>query len=153
MRRGLTLIEILVALSIFAVGVTAVIGLLTVASTTHKRAINRVSAAWLAESLFDEMDARLTTAFDLADFPTVSGETRLIERDYELVGYDGYRADIYLTPLSDPDGQALGLPPHQFLCEIEIHWQLRGGANSERFRTILVRRLDVATGTQPGPPR
>lgn len=153
MRRGLTLIEILVALSIFAVGVTAVIGLLTVASTTHKRAINRVSAAWMAESLFDEMDARLTSAFDLADYPGVSGETRRIEQAYELNGYEGYRADIYLTPIDDPDAQALGLPPQQFLCEIEIHWQLRGGANSEWFRTILGRRLDVATGTQPGPPR
>ncbi len=151
-RRGLSLVEILVSLSIFAVGVTAVIGLMTVATTTHKRAVNRVSAAWMAESLFDEMAARLTPAFNIADLPPGEGPSYAVATGVEREGFEGYFADVFLTPIEHPDDAALGLPPGEFLCEIRIHWRIRGQANSELFRTILVRRLDVGTGTLAGPP-
>ena len=62
--NGFTLIEVLMALGILAFGLVTVLGVFTMATTTHKRAIDRVNSALLAESVIDDLQEELGPSFD-----------------------------------------------------------------------------------------
>lgn len=72
-----TLLEIMVALGIMAVGMTAALGLLTAATTTGRRAENYVQTALAADIAFSEIQSKLTFQFDHKELPTLSPEDRL----------------------------------------------------------------------------
>jgi len=62
MRHGFTLIEILLAIGILAVGITSVLFLFTMGARSHNRADDRTKAALLAEAVFNQIKADLAEA-------------------------------------------------------------------------------------------
>ncbi len=61
--RGFTLLEIIIALGILAVGSTAALALLVAATATGKHAENLVNSALIADTLFTEVEAELNGGF------------------------------------------------------------------------------------------
>ena len=57
-RRGMTLLEVLLTLAIFLVGSVGIIGLFTAASVLHKDAVDRRTAAYIAETVLAHVQAQ-----------------------------------------------------------------------------------------------
>jgi prepilin-type N-terminal cleavage/methylation domain-containing protein len=74
LQGGFTLVEILIALGVLAFGLVAVLGLMAAATTTHKKAVDRVNAALLADSIMADIDSALTVGFDETKLPVRESE-------------------------------------------------------------------------------
>ncbi len=126
-RSGLTLIEILVALAILAVGATAALSLLGAATGVARDAAMSARAALLAHSLTAELSAAYDLSVDLRALG--AGEER------EAPDSPGLRYKWELEPYGDR-GEA-----------VRVHLTMRWQAGSERveeFYTLLRRRLRAA---------
>jgi len=75
-KHGFTLLEVMIALGILAIGLTAALGLFTAAAASGRRAEQLVNASMLADSEIAEIEARLTGSFKLKDFSPLSPEDR-----------------------------------------------------------------------------
>ena len=58
-RSGFTLIEILLAIGILAIGITAVLFLFTMGARSHRRAVDRTRSSLLAETVINQIRADL----------------------------------------------------------------------------------------------
>jgi prepilin-type N-terminal cleavage/methylation domain-containing protein len=145
-RAGFTLVEVLVALGIMAIGITAVIGVFTMATTTHKRAIDATSAALIAQSAVAELRGALTVRFDAAALPVAGGGGAAPDAPAPVLAwrrgahdpsFPGYSYDVLLTPLdakkpSDAD---------VFHVEVRVKWLATGQQRGETFHTVATRRV------------
>jgi prepilin-type N-terminal cleavage/methylation domain-containing protein len=146
-RRGFSLLEVIVAIGIVTVGVTAVLALFAAGVDTHKRSIDQSNAALAAQSLAAELEAKYTVArIDAWKAKTLkSGKKRVEDRDYlqdipargkehpEIPGFPGYLYGVKFIPL-DAEGNAV-------LARIEILWRKGGGAPAtEEFPVVLLKR-------------
>jgi prepilin-type N-terminal cleavage/methylation domain-containing protein len=155
-ERGFTLVEILVAMAILAFGLTAVIGLFTLATATHKRAIDGTTAALVAERAMAEVRGGLTLAFDASSLPRLAAvdpqaspppdpETRVLTRDGTFDGFPGYAFDVYLTPLegaSPRDAEA-------YLLEVRVRWKTQGRDRASHFQSVVFRRVAMRDVSGP----
>ncbi|MBL4846963.1 MAG: prepilin-type N-terminal cleavage/methylation domain-containing protein [Planctomycetes bacterium] len=156
--RRFSLLEVIVALGVLAIGATAAFGLLVAAASAGRRAEHQVNASLLAES---ELNAvRLDPTIPLTDYPLASEaeavvgedappgahlrgtqqdglETRYLVRDGAWSRYPGYRYDIAITPLQSPEPNK----PWEFLVELEVRWASKGRRRSARYSTVRVLSL------------
>ena len=124
-RQGFTLIEVLVALMILAVGLVSVFALFAAAARSHKRAVDEERASMLAQKVIAEVRAKLTApnpmplAKDLSDpdFPDV------------------YKYDVELVPLSKEKDT--------FILRVRVKWPVQGREESELFETMISRKPDI----------
>ncbi len=175
-RRGFSLLEIIVAMGVLAIGATAAFGLLVAATAAGRRAEHHVNAAVLAESLLNDLHgyplgpnaledlevAELTagdeagspqdTAADPSDPPgpavAAAGPTRYLAQDLEREDFPGYVTDVTITPLEGP----VPNEPWHFLVEVEVRWSERGKRRSAVFAKVMLRNashLDRVTAAGP----
>ncbi len=135
-------------MAILAVGLTAVIGLFTLATATHKRAIDQTTAALVAETVMADVRGSLTLGFDVAALPLLSAvdpqaggapTTRVLKRDGSLTGYPGYAFDAYLTPVGTADAARADT----FLLEVHVRWKASGRDRGATYQTVVSRRVAV----------
>ncbi len=126
-RRGFTLIEVLVALGILALGIGGVMAIFVAASATHRRALDETTAAIIAETVIAEQRAAFNRSH--SDDP--------VPLDHAPVpGYELYRVSVRPVALArDP---LLGRTVHMYL-EVEVHYNSQGRPRSETYRTVLFR--------------
>lgn len=159
--RGFTLLEVIVALGVLAIGATAALGLLVAGATAGRRAERHVDAALLAESLIsdvrgypldraalDELEpwspreqdplAEPAPGADAGAAPPA--ETRFLARDLERADYPGYLADVLVTPLASPAGGEVW----HLLIEVEVRWSERGQDRSAIFSKVVLRTATAA---------
>lgn len=169
-RSGFTLLEIIVALGVLAIGATAAFALLVAAASAGRRAEHQVNAALIADLVLDDLKADLTVDLDLTDYPLASdvlaerqaaGQlppgaptapnplTRFIERDTVLPAYPDYKVDVAITPIPGPVPDQ----PWQFLVEVEVRWADQGQRRSSTFGVILTRTAAHLDNPQPKPGR
>ena len=141
---GFSLLEVLVALGIVTVGITAVLALFATGVDTHKRAVDQSNAALAVQSLASEIEARYTVARIDAwkralkkkgKKAGVDGYLRDIDdrRPVDVPGFPGYRYSVKFTPL-DPEGNAV-------LARFRIFWRKGGGrAVTEVIPVVLLKR-------------
>jgi prepilin-type N-terminal cleavage/methylation domain-containing protein len=142
---GFTLIEVLVALAIMAVGVTAAIALLTAATTMHKRAIDLTNAALVADAALAEVRGAVTLSFDpkplavhrpgTADAPPVL----IWKKDATNADYKGYVYDLLLTPIGTIEPDAADA----FLAEVKVRWKSAAQSRTMEFKTVVLRKVAV----------
>lgn len=169
-QAGFTLLEIMVALGVLAIGASAAFALLVAAASAGRRAEHHVNAALLADTVIDDLKADVTFDLDLSDLPLASAvlaeqeqngplppgsptapnpETRYVRRDAVSPSYPDYKYDVAITPIAGPVPDQ----PWEFLIEVEVRWSDQGQRRNALFSAILVRTVTHLDNPQPGPRR
>lgn len=169
-RAGFTLLEIIVALGVLAVGATAAFALLVAAASAGRRAEHEVNAALLADTVIDDLKADVGLDLDLSDLPLASDvlaeqqqrgdalpgapaapnpETRYVRRDAVSPSYPDYKYDVAITPIPGPVPDQ----PWEFLIEVDVRWSDQGQRRNALFSAVLVRTVTHLDNPQPQPGR
>ena len=118
-RSGFTLVELLVAVFIFSVGIVGVLALFTGAARAGRRAQEETEAALVASSVASELRSeveagrKIVAAVDHPHFPR-------------------YKYSVSSTQL-DKAGR-------EFYVEITVTWMRAGKLREEKFSTIILRK-------------
>lgn len=168
---GFTLLEVMVALGVLAIGATAAFGLLVAAASTGRRAEHEVQAALIAENAFNDLQRDMVSVqLDALDDLPLAGspeaplpdptlrpaaETRYLlhhsrPEQYPawMRAFPGYSLDVTITPLEGPvPDQAW-----QYLVEVDVRWSERGKRRGTTFATILLRGFTHLENPAPPPP-
>jgi prepilin-type N-terminal cleavage/methylation domain-containing protein len=150
-RKGFTLIEILMALTILLVGIVGVYAIFAVGLINHKRAVDNTTAGMLAGSLFDDIAANYDTYYydrnkngcpdrsedgnrnGLDDWfePTSSGRLPL-----PIPYRRGYRYEIRYERGAEV--------PNELFVTVRIFWEGQGTERAETFtRTVFIKNLEA----------
>ena len=119
-KEGFTLVELLVALFIFTVGIVGVMALFTGAARTARRAQEETEAALVASSVAAELRSEVESGRKIA---------AVVDRQH--ADFADYTYSVTSVQLDD-EGM-------EFFVEITVSWR-RGGGRSEKFQTIIVRK-------------
>lgn len=141
-HRGFSLLEVLVALTIFSIGLIGLAGLLIVSVKTNHSAYLRSQASFLAQSMADRMRANSSAVWDgvyntsggaIASIPTcpcsytdVAKRDRYIFKQQLSDQLPAGAATIACTRTAGgptlTKQQILGHPPFDGLCTIVVTW-------------------------------
>ncbi len=153
--RGFSLLEVIVALGVLAIGATAAFALLVAAAAAGRRAEHNVNAALIAETILNDVQGELTENFRLDDHESAAdaapipgqrpdpdraapaADTRYLARNEAWPAYPGYTYDIAVTPLPGPVPDE----PWQYLVQVEVRWSNRGKRRSAVFSTVLLKTI------------
>ena len=137
-QSAFTLIEILLAIGILAIGITSVMFLFTMGARSHRRAVDRTRAALLADAVINQIKADLALA--MPERYAVDAEKNIepiadaTHADYPEFTYTVEFAKLYPT---DPHGAF-------YKVRVIIRWGDpaldRTRRNSEVYETILRRK-------------
>ena len=126
-RAGFTILEILVALAILLLGMTAVLGLLTFGATLSRTALLRTTAASAAEGVLADLEERM--------FPLENGEAgppiQIVDRALPGVPDVVYSA----RATENPDD------PLEYRVDVEMAWKTAGVRRARRFSALLLREV------------
>lgn len=122
-RKGFTLVEILVALAILAIGATSAMSLLAAATAMHKKAVDQVNSAFIAETVVSEIESRMLTATG-AVTPYGNGS---------VDGFPDYFYEFQLSPVDNS--------PYEYFVNVRVSWKEKGVTKIQDFQTILLRRI------------
>jgi prepilin-type N-terminal cleavage/methylation domain-containing protein len=162
-RAGFTLLEIIVALGVLAIGATAAFSLLIAGASAARRAEHEVDAALLAETMLNDVRADPSLNLDLDALPTaqsltdqdaripppVNPETRYVVHDEVDPRWPDYHYDVAITPLDGP----IPKEAWSFLVEVAVRWSDRGKTQDWRLATVMVRGLTQTQNPRPSPRR
>ncbi|MHC4607612.1 MAG: type IV pilus modification PilV family protein [Planctomycetota bacterium] len=120
---GFTLIEVLVAIMIFAIAVAAILPLFAVGTAAHRRGIDQTETALLADRVFAKLQAGLHSKKPKNIKDGVMGD-----------GMYRYDAEFFPFDKNDPMCSA-------FIVKVRVKWKLGGVEQVEEFETVLLRRI------------
>ncbi len=124
-NRGFSLIEILIALAILAVGLVSVFSLFAAATSTHRRGVDHTTTSLLALAALAEAKEALQGDRSPADLEGKS-----------LPGFpEGYTYDITFEPIGDAR--------IEYKVTVKVKRQRGGEPQVEEFETVLVRQRKV----------
>jgi type II secretory pathway pseudopilin PulG len=128
----MTLMEILVALGIMAIGFASVLVLFGYAFKAHKQGVDRTQAALLAQKIYSEMSV-MAIAWNTADIVIDKSDKRF---GHVLDGFeDTFSARINYEPI--------GQTGDMLKVAIEIRWMIQGDQRSEIFVSVVRRRIEL----------
>ncbi len=134
MRRpptGFTLLEVIVALAILTLGISSALALFTAATAAHKRAIDRVNAAAIAEHAIADIESALARG-STVDELRVNPPFDAIRNNWP-----GYEVGVEFTPATGANAEDL------MLLELTIRFGSDVTARAYRFRQLLTREILV----------
>lgn len=117
-ERGFSLLEILMALAVLAIGMVGVFALFGIATTNHRRATDQVGVGVVAQRALAEAQTR----FAAGDTSSAKG--------LGFPEYPGFRYDLDAEPLPGP--------LTRYAVKITVTWQFRGRPTTEVFETVLL---------------
>ena len=105
--RGFSLLEIIVALSVFMVGASSVFALFMAGARAQQRAKDMSNAARAATTIFAELEAKWTYAGDRAKRGKAAGDPYPVpaagKPPWYIPGFRKYMFDVQYTPIDDDD--------------------------------------------------
>jgi len=131
-RGGFTLIEVVLAMLVLLIGMTAILGLLSFGAALSRTASLRSGAAGAIDAVVADLEESLfpLQLDELGD--EVAGEPRDVN-EHEIPGYPGL---VYTTKsTSNPEN------PLEYKVEVEMKWAVGGTTRSKRFTTLLLREV------------
>ena len=161
--RGFTLLEVLVAVLIFSLGLLGLAGLLAVSVKTNHAAYMRTQATFIAQGMADRMRANVlglwkqsynfalapaaagavptTCSTAACDYPDVATRDLAVWQNQLTTFLPSPKAMINCTTTQTPStDQMLMLPPYSGTCEMLITWgdvsNLESKANSTLPETV-----------------
>ena len=127
-RAGFTILEVLVAMAILLVGMTAVLGLLTFGAALTRTAELRNEGASAVESVLADLEESF---FPLDAQGALQDPRPILERP--LAGLPGLAYSARAE--RNPDR------PREWRVDVEVSWLSAGVRRDRTFRTILVQEL------------
>ena len=144
-NEGFTLIEILLAIGILAIGITAVLSLFAVGARSHSRAINRTRSALLAEAVIHQVQADLAAPELPACYKVDGVNLGLVDAGGQpLVNltrkdFPGFYYNVTFTPYE--------AGTDYYRVSVEVRWGAESAPadsrNSETYETILPRKRSL----------
>lgn len=128
---GFSLIEVVVALAILALGMTSAIALFAAATAAHRTAIHQSQAADLAEWALADIESALLLGADPSELVN-NPPTEAIARDWP-----GYRLEVSIVPAAGEAGE------DEALVGVGVLWSTRGRDERLEFQQIVVRRTQI----------
>ena len=125
--RGMTLIEVLLAMAILVTGLVAIFALLNSGFSSHKRAIQETEAAMVASSALDELRANFARGI----LPASDGK----EAWHPSPDFPNFRFRKQIFPLNT--SQNTGVGDMEYFVRLEVKWKERGDDKSTRIDTIM----------------
>ena len=129
-RRGMTLIEILMAFAILVAGLTGIFALLLTGMHSHQRAVNETDASILAASVLADTRGEF---FNDKEVRTDGKDTFKPCKDNPMYSYN--RTIIAL----DTRKGAEGIVDREYFVRVEVRWSERGENKSLNVDTIMFR--------------
>ncbi len=130
-KKGFSLLEVIVAMAILTLGITAAISLFTAATAAHKRAIDRTHATMIAEHVFADVESALERG--------LSPEQVQTEPPLEEVrkNWPGYEVQILFYTVDTPNAA------DEILLEVRIYWRYRGETREQVFQQLITRATQI----------
>lgn len=137
-RRGFTILEVLVAMSILLVGMSAILGLLSFGAAMTRTAALKSAGAITVDAIAADLEESLfPLELDPATREWTVGKPVAIERR-ELANYPGVNYSARATP--DPNDKRPG-GPLRYRVDIEVEWTAGGRVRSKNFQTLMLRQV------------
>ena len=121
---GFTLLEVIISLAILVLGLSSILPLFAVGTTSHKRGIDQTMVSLIAPHITARLQERL---YEIN--PPV-----LTDQVYAELGRT-YKYDATFTPLDPGDATRVA-----FIVRVTVRWSENAALHSESFSTILLRR-------------
>lgn len=136
---GFTIVEIVVAMGVLLLGMSAILGLLTFGATMTRAAAMRGSASTSVEAVVADLEE---TLFPITRDPQTGdwsvGEPATVT-SVAVPGYPGLTYTAKAVP--DPSELSARDGPLRYLVTVEMHWTAGGRARSKSFQTLLLRQV------------
>ncbi len=131
-RRGFTLLEIVLSMAILFLGLTAVLGFLSVGAALAQSALLRGESAQAVEAVVADLEE---TLFELlaGEALGAAGAPRPV-RERAVPGVPGLVYSAVVTPDPDP----VAGRPLAYRVDVELGWSASGGRRVRRFTTLLL---------------
>ncbi len=138
LKAGFTLIEVMLAMGILTIGMTAVLGRFTFGAALSQAAELRTDAAYAVEVIGLELPAKLFP-LDEEDRPGPPVELR----DQEVEGLPAIRYHALAEPVADgPTAEDGG--PLEYEVRLELFFTSRGVRRVQQFRMRMLRERSFA---------
>jgi prepilin-type N-terminal cleavage/methylation domain-containing protein len=138
-RSGFTILEVLVAMGILLVGMSAVLGLLSFgAAMTRNAALKSAGASAVEAVVADLEEGFFPLVRDEATGEVRVGAPTAIE-DRPVPGHPGLTYFARGTP--DPGDKITAGGALRWRVDVEIRWTTAGRAKSRTFTTLLLRQV------------
>jgi type II secretory pathway pseudopilin PulG len=146
--RGMTLLEVLIAIVVLVLAVSTIIPLFAVGTTAHKRGVDQDHLAWLAprvaariqESLYDANPQPIRGYVREMEDGSVVIDNATDARRYKDDGGAAYRFEATFKPLS-MGGRGDPMPGTAFLLRVELYTREGGEPRAEQYETVVLRKL------------
>lgn len=147
-RAGFTIVEVVLAMGLLLLGMTAVLGLLSFGAALARTAALRTAAAGAAEAVAADLEESLfPLSIDAATGDRLVGEPHAVSAR-EVPGYPGlsYWATATPVPASDDElgvgqpGRAAGAP-QRYKVDVRMRWSTAGAGRERRFTFLLLREV------------
>jgi prepilin-type N-terminal cleavage/methylation domain-containing protein len=146
-QRGMTLLEVLIAIVVLVLAVSTILPLFAVGSASHKRGMDQAQMAWLAPRLAAKIQDRFydTNPSPIKGYVRELEDGSLVVDDAGVAKYvdDGgaaYRFEATFQPLSQGGPKDM-MPATCFFLHVEISTKEGGEARVETYDTVVLRRL------------
>lgn len=135
-HAGFTVLEVVLAMSILLIGVTAVLGLLSFGAALARTANLRVEAANAVEAVVADLEARLFPLVEV-DGVDVAGEPIDVV-DRAVPGHPALAYSATATPSPTPPAPG---QPQEYRVDVSISWSNAGAERSRDFQLLLLREV------------
>jgi len=131
-RAGFTLIEVVLAMLVLAIGMTAILGLLSFGAALSRTSLLRSGAANSIEAVLKDLEETLFPLEVDADGNERAGEPLAISAR-PVPGYHDLTYGTSATP--NP------ADPREYRVAVEITWAVGGTTRTKKFTTLLLREV------------
>ncbi len=137
-KAGFTLIEVVLAVGILALGMTSVLGLFTFGAALTQAAALRTESAGMIESITQDLEIKL---FPPGENGIPSEPKDLL--DQQVPGIERARYNVVSVPVEDgPVAEDGG--PLEYEVRIQVFFETRGVRRSRTYETRLLRQRSFA---------
>ncbi len=158
-QAGFTLLEVVVALGILTVGVSAAISLFAAGTASHRRAVDRIRAIEVSEMVLASLEGAIRDGATVTDLVNNPPWDLLVDRwpgifvevRYGTISKEQGRDKLLVNVRQDGDGERevnyRSIPSEDYvdelLVEIHVTWISRGQGSEEVFRQIVPRMRSI----------